>query len=113
MSEEDRMVAARTPVKGEIAENEKNHGEEETITFHQQMDESYVNDPLTKEVDAKNDSASYEMIEGGDTTANTGFPDDVPDDNRNPENKIKHSDDGTDNYELDELEAEILRELED
>ena len=133
MTEEERAAAARQSVKQQQqqldapAEKTGTHTpEEETITFHdpdesdtiegQQPSPSVGIAPTKSSPDVLDNSSnkSYEIV-GGEVTAsaedaagiNLDAKDTTADDNDGA------CDDMEDDYELDELEAEIARELED
>lgn len=131
--EEQLLAAAAVNTKKEG----ENHPDEETITFHedesdgakgkeqQQQQHQPANTKATSAAATDSaeggESSSYEMVEGGDGAAAEGeghtTDNEVVGDNKkdgtNASGGAGGEEEEDDDYELDELEAEILRELED
>lgn len=131
MTEEERAAAARqsTPQKASTGavDHQPEDEHEETITFHhdheesdsksskeqqqQQQQSSISSGKPSPEADSSSNK-SYEMVDG-EVPGDAGDADDVNLDGAVDDEAIAEGDAGEDDYELDELEAEIARELED
>jgi len=131
---EEQLLAASAAVNKK--KEDEHHPDEETITFHEDesdgakgKEQKQQHQPTNTKATAAaaTDSAeggesSYEMVEGGDGAAAEGedhtADDEVVGDNKKDGTNASggaggEEEEEDDDYELDELEAEILRELED